>query len=352
MSEKKRIILSPLSSVYSGITSLRNLLFDKKIFRSTGFDIPVIVVGNLRVGGTGKSPQIIYLVNLLHERYSIAVLSRGYKRKTKGFVIADSATTYREIGDEPLQLYRRFPHITVAVDADRVHGIQKLLDRKSPPEVVLLDDAFQHRKVSAGFNILLTAYDDLYIDDTVLPAGNLREKVSGADRAQVIIVTKCPDNLTEDEAFKVALKLEAGLQQTVFFTSIRYDDRVRNEEDSLTIESLQAYKVLLLSGIANPKPLEKFLQKNKIDFHHIRFPDHHHYTQKDLVEIRKKYKAIEAEKKIILTTEKDYVRIFGGLNNLYYLGIETQFINHQKDFDSLILKYVEQSTRNRSVSER
>ncbi len=349
---KNRKILRPLSRIYAGITGLRNVLFDKKILRSTGFDIPLIVVGNLRVGGTGKSPMILYLVQLLHDRYKIAVLSRGYKRKTKGFVIAKKGMNHLEIGDEALQLYRRFPDITVAVDANRVQGIRQLLNLENSPDVVLLDDAFQHRKVVAGFNILLTAYDDLYVDDSVLPAGNLREKVSGAERAQVIVVTKCPENITETAAFDIAVKLKAGLQQTVFFTSIRYDDKVRNAMDTLPLTALKNYKVLLLSGIANPKPLERFLQKQEIEFHSLRFADHHHYSQKDLAAIQKAYRAIKAEKKIILTTEKDYVRIFGGLNNLYYLSIETRFINHQKDFDSLILNYVEQSTRDRSVSKR
>lgn len=345
MMSKVRKILYPISVLYGEIAKIRNKMYDKGVFKSTAFDIPVIVVGNLSVGGTGKTPQIEYLIRLLKKDYKVAVLSRGYKRKSKGFLIADDTSNATKIGDEPYQYYKKFKDIIVAVDADRVNGINQLKLLESPPEIILLDDAFQHRKVQAGFNILLTPYNDLYVDDAVLPSGNLREKIEGADRAQVIIVTKCPNNLSEKEQYEIAAKLEPTMYQTVFFSKISYDEVVKNEDSKIALKDLKKHQVLLITGIANPKPLVNYLEKQEINFEHLKYADHHNFSKKELKEIEKKFDTISSKNKVILTTEKDYVRLNNNLN-ISYIEIKTTFISHADDFDKKIKLYVEQSTRN------
>ena len=341
-----RKILYPFSLLYGEVTSSRNRWYDKGVLKSTTFEIPVIVVGNLSVGGTGKTPQIEYLVRLLKDSYTVAILSRGYKRTSKGFLIANTTTKVAEIGDEPMQYFSKFKNVIVAVDADRVNGITQLNKLENKPELVLLDDAFQHRKVEAGLNILLTSYNDLYIDDKVLPTGNLREKVTGANRAQIIVITKCPNVLSEEEQFKISKKLKIELHQTVFFSKIKYANSVENKTTTILTNNLPEYKILLVTGIANTKPLENFLSSKGVDFQHLRFSDHHNFTQKDKHKIEQQFLEITADKKLILTTEKDYVRSFSGVANYYFLPIETTFITHQNDFNTLIKRYVEQNTRN------
>jgi len=341
-----RKILYPFSFIYGEIVTIRNKLYDKGILKSTSFDIPTIVVGNLSVGGTGKSPQIEYLVRLLHNNYKIAVLSRGYKRKTKGFIIANENSTVKQIGDEPMQFYRKFNNIIVTVDADRVNGINQLKMLSNKPDIILLDDAYQHRKVEAGFNILLTPYDNLYVDDTMLPTGDLREKITGANRAQLIIVTKCPENLTEEEQFNIADKLQPEIHQTVFFSKIAYAETIKGLK-KINIDELCKFKVLLVTGIAKTKPLCEFLDLKKVDFQHLKYSDHHHFSEKDLVKIQHTFDQIKSDKKLILTTEKDYVRVFDSTyENVYFLPIETTFLKDQHDFDTIINSYVEQSSKN------
>jgi len=334
-----RKIAFPISIVYWVVTSIRNRLFDNGLLKSTQFDIPVIAVGNLSVGGTGKTPQIEYLIRLLKNSKKIAVLSRGYKRKTSGFVLADTSSSANQIGDEPFQYYQKFKDIKVAVDEQRVHGIEQLLATTNPPEIVLLDDAYQHRKVKAGCYILLTAYDDLYADDYILPTGNLRESKSGADRAQVVIVTKCPENLSENEQQKIHQKLKLNANQELFFTCISYDDVVTDTINELPIEQLKDHGVLLVTGIANPKPLENFLKSKGIYFEHIEFPDHHNFSKTDVDKIKNAFGAMHSEKKLILTTEKDFVRLKDNLQ-ISCLKIKTKFINRQNDFDTIIKAYV------------
>lgn len=337
---KIRKILYPLSVLYGEVAKIRNKMYDKGIFESTMFDVPVIVVGNLSVGGTGKTPQIEYLIRLLKEKYKIAVLSRGYKRKSKGFVLADASSNALKIGDEPFQYYQKFNNIIVAVDTDRVNGIHQLLNLKNPPEVILLDDAFQHRKVNAGFNILLTPYNDLYIDDEVLPSGNLRERIEGAERAQVIVVTKCPSELEESKQYELASKLNPTLYQTVFFSTIEYDSVVKNKSSEIKITELKNYMVLLITGIANPKPMLNYLTTQNINFEHLKFPDHYNFKPKDIENIEIKFKKIDSVNKILLTTEKDFMRLVE-LDNVYFLGIKTKIIDHQSDFDKKVVNYVE-----------
>lgn len=330
-----RKILFPFAVLYGFITSARNFLFDKGILKSTSFDIPVIAVGNLSVGGTGKTPQIEYLIRLLSDQYRIATLSRGYKRKSEGFVLADENANAEILGDEPFQFYQKFPNIQVAVDANRTNGIQQLLSQKNKPEVVLLDDAYQHRKVKAGFYILLTSFDDLYADDYMLPTGNLRESRSGANRASIVVVTKCPKNLSEEKREQIRLKLKLSCSQQIFFTFIDYDDMVYGKEEKIAINELKSESKLLLAGIAKPTPFFDYL-KNETD-ECLAFPDHHHFSEADLDAIQNK-----ANGRKIITTEKDYVRLKDSklVSQLYYLPIKSTFINHQQNFDATVLEYV------------
>ena len=341
-----RKILFPFSLLYGEIVAARNIFYNKGILRSTSFNIPIINVGNLSVGGTGKTPQVEYLARLLKDRYNLAILSRGYRRNTKGFLIADRSTTASDIGDEPMQYHAKFKNIIVAVDADRVNGIQQLKKLSAKPDVILLDDAYQHRKVVAGLNILLTSYDDLYVDDKMLPSGNLREKVKGAGRAQIIVVTKCPDELSEPDQFAIAKRLKAETHQTVFFSKIKYCQEIIGKGVIFPVSDLMGFEVVLVTGIANTKPLTSFLEKQKIKYHHKKYADHYSFSKKDRDEIKLVYSKIKTDKKLILTTEKDYVRSFIGMDNFFYLPIETVFIDDQKDFNKLIQKYVGQGSRN------
>lgn len=348
--DKIRKYLKPLSVLYDEIVKKRNKLYDKGVLKSTLFDIPTIVVGNLSVGGTGKSPQIEYLVRLLQEKYRVAILSRGYKRTTKGFQLANSTSTAEQIGDEPLQFYKKFKNIIVAVDSDRVNGVTQLKAMDNPPDVVLLDDAFQHRKIQGGFNILLTSYHKLYVDDTMLPKGDLRENINGAKRAQIIIVTKCPNKVSEAEQFEITKKLNLENTQTAYFTKIDYANKVISKQKSIPLNELTKNKILLVTGIANTKPLEKFLDNKEIDFNHLKYKDHYHFTNKDIQNIKNEGQKINSEKTIIITTEKDYVRTFEQQNfEVYYLPIKTKFIDFEESFNTKILRYVGQSTGNSSL---
>jgi tetraacyldisaccharide 4'-kinase len=323
-----RFLLLPFAIIYGMVTAFRNLLFDKDLFKSTSFQVPVIVVGNLSVGGTGKTPQIEYLIRLLKDSYKVAVLSRGYKRQSKGFVLINENHSTSEVGDEPMQYFRKFPQIKVAVDAKRVEGIKKLLIASDTPEIILLDDAFQHRKVKAGYYVLLTKYDDLFSDDFLLPTGNLRESRSGARRADVILVTKSPKDLSVIEQDKIRKKMLLYSSKKVLFTAISYSETLKGSQ-KISLSELENYEVVLVTGIANPSPLTDFLTKKKISFKHLKFPDHHHFSVQDIDKIKAEYKNLNSVEKIIITTEKDYVRLFDTLENLSYIEIETLFLENQ-----------------------
>ncbi|RZJ70943.1 tetraacyldisaccharide 4'-kinase [Flavobacterium sp.] len=335
-----RKILFPFSAIYALVTGLRNYFYDKGWFKSTAFDIPVVAVGNLSVGGTGKSPQIEYLLRLLSPTYKVATLSRGYKRKSSGFVLADANSDAEILGDEPFQFHQKFPGVSVAVDADRTNGIQNLIKHVNP-DVILLDDAFQHRKVKAGFYILLTTFSDLYLDDFVLPTGNLRESRRGAKRADVIIVTKCPKDLSEKDQDAILLKMRLKPHQQLFFSFIDYDDFVFSDQGNLPTDQIRKQPKLLIAGIAKPKPFFGHLKSQNDDI--LEFPDHHHFSASDLSKISEK-----ADGKPIVTTEKDYVRLQkSGLSNLYFLPIKSTFISNRDSFDQTILDYVGKSSGNR-----
>jgi len=333
-----RYLLFPFSILYGIITSIRNFLFDKGFLKSYSFDFPIIAVGNLSVGGTGKTPQIEYLIRLLSPNYKVATLSRGYKRKSEGFVLADANSNAGILGDEPFQIHQKFSNIKVAVDADRKNGIETLSALKDKPNVILLDDAFQHRKVKAGFYILLSSYDDLFCDDFVLPTGNLRESRNGAKRANLIIITKCPKDLSEIAQRNIEKKI--GLNVPIFFSYIDYDNRVYNETGSKSIDEIMDVDKLLLAGIAKPEHFFSYLQAEKRAT--MVYPDHHHFTEKDIKEIENK-----SNNKLIITTEKDYVRLKKqNLKSLFYLPIKSSFISDGDNFDKTILNYVGKSTRN------
>lgn len=342
-----RKILYPFSLLYGLLVAARNKSYDTGLFKSFKFRTPTIIVGNLNLGGTGKSPQIEYLIDLLRKEYEVAVLSRGYKRKTKGFYLADKNTTAKQIGDEPMQFHNKFEEIKVAVDADRVNGINQLNLLKNKPQVILLDDAFQHRRVVAGLNILLTTYSDLYIDDIILPAGNLRENKGGANRANIIIVSKCPELLSEKDQIKISNKLNPLANQKLFFTTIKYHTSIRNATSEISLIDLINFEVLLVTGIANAKPLLSYLESKKNRFKHLKYSDHHNFSNADKEKIKLEFAKLKANKKVILTTEKDYFRSFSNSNDqTYYLKIQTVFLKNEDDFNKQILNYVQQNTRN------
>lgn len=299
---------------------MRNLAYDMGWKESRGYDIPVLCVGNLSVGGTGKSPMIEYLIDFLRKDYQVAVLSRGYKRKTKGYLEVKVAHTAEEVGDEPLQFKQKFPGITVAVCADRRTGIDQL---KGKAEIVLLDDAFQHRKVKPSFHILLTPYHDLYMDDLILPAGNLRESARGIKRADIVIVTKCPNNISYAEQQEIIFRMNLRPQQKVYFSKIGYDAKIHGKTEALPLEYLSGKKFTLVTGIANPKPLVAYLKDRELVFTHEKFPDHHNFTASEIEKLR--------TNELILTTEKDYMRLQPKLDKfaLYHLPITTIILNEQ-----------------------
>lgn len=333
-----RKLLFPFSVLYDAVTQLRNIAFDQSWKEQISFDIPIICVGNLSVGGTGKTPQIEYLIRLLEPQFRVVTLSRGYKRKTAGFYLADKTSRMEDIGDEPYQYFTKFKDIYVAVDTDRVNGVRQIMKKLPQTEVVLLDDAYQHRHIKAGFTILLTKYNDLYMDDLLLPAGNLRESKKGANRADVIIVTKCPPNLSSDAQEKIANKLSILKHQQLFFTSISYDKYIYNGIKPIELQKIDRETFIAVAGIAKP---HYFYDHLKIDrTKTITFPDHHHFSEADIQKI-----ILKANGKKIITTEKDFMRLKGKIHSdqLYYLPIETTFINDHSLFDNTILNFVRQA---------
>jgi tetraacyldisaccharide 4'-kinase len=349
-----KIVLLPFSVLYGFITFFRNKLYDWGVFHSESFDIPVISVGNLSAGGTGKSPAIEYLIRLLqNNNLNLATLSRGYGRKTKGFIMADHTATAATIGDEPLQFFQKFNNLTVAVCEDRVKGIKLLLNKQPTPGVILLDDAFQHRSVKPGLNMLLTDFNHLYARDCVLPSGRLREFRAGAKRADIIIVTKSPEDISEAQRNQIVTSLKPTSNQCVLFSFIRYNNLVPFFENTSqpTITSPGEFEVVLFTGIANPAPLIAHLKENSKQLHTLHFSDHHPYSQKDIQHISQKFCNIVSEKKVIVTTEKDFSRLahknivkeLSGFP-VFYIPVEMDFSEtDKKTFDQKIINYVERN---------
>ena len=312
-----RKILYPFSILYDGITSLRNYAYERGWKESTSYDIPVISVGNLSVGGTGKSPMVELLISFLRKEYRVAVLSRGYKRKTTGFLEVTANATADEVGDEPLQFKHKFPEITVAVCADRRTGIEKLCQKA---EVIILDDAFQHRKVKPALSILLTSFSNLFLEDYLLPAGNLRESQKGKDRADIIVITKIPERTPYSKLQEIQFKTKLQPHQSIYFSKIGYDTEIYGASENLPLDYLKNKHFTLVTGIANPKPLLDFLKERNFNFNHKKFPDHHPFSVSEIEMLKKE--------ELILTTEKDYKRVANRLQKkaLYYLPITTEFL--------------------------
>ena len=345
-----KFLLYPFALIYGLIVGFRNKLFDWGILCEQTFDVPVISVGNLAVGGTGKTPHVEFLISFLKDKYRVAVLSRGYKRQTKGFVLADNNSTAQSIGDEPFQIKQKFPEITVAVDKNRRRSIQTLLGFKNLTrlkeglkEVILLDDAFQHRYVKPVISILLTDYNCLYTRDYLLPAGRLRESRRGAKRADIVIVTKCPPNV---DFLKIEKELRLQKRQKLYFSTFRYNEikPVFGCRDAINRVSTTK-TVLLLTGIVSPKPLYEHLMQHAKNIVSMAYPDHHDFSQKDIENISKTFAEIEGEK-IIITTEKDAARLVGNPHLseemkkfIYSIGIEVEILqNKENELNNKILE--------------
>lgn len=327
-----RYLLWPLALLYGWIIALRNWLFDKQILRSSTFNFPLICVGNLALGGTGKTPMTAYIVSFLKNNYRVATLSRGYKRKTKGFALADEQTSALEIGDEPMLFHQRFPDVTVAVGEERLVAIPQLLHARPDTEVIILDDAFQHRYVQAGLNILLTEYRNLYTRDLMFPAGDLRDVRSSSKRANIIVVTKCPPELSIAEKNNLEKELRPTAAQTVYFTRIAYDlpyHLITRQTRALEPDM----HLLLITGIANPKPLKDYLVSRVQGYDMMRFADHHIFNSVDLADIKKQFARLPEGQRLILTTEKDAVRLEKFGTELADLPIYVIPIQHQFLFD-------------------
>lgn len=348
--------LLPFSWLYGLGVRLRNKLFELGVLKSRSFDTPVISVGNITVGGSGKTPHVEYLIRLLKDKVKVAVLSHGYKRKSKGYVLADKDTGVSDIGDEPYQMARKFPNIYVAVDKDRCHGIDTLTSATETKntDVILLDDAYQHRYVKPDVNILLVDYHRLIIYDKLLPAGRLREPQSGKSRADIVIITKCPKDLKPMEYRVIIKAMNLYPYQRIFFTTLDYDNlQPIYCGENRPLDSISSNdNILLITGIASPKQLIYDLQPYSSHITPLTFPDHHQFTGKDIEHINETYASLPSPK-LIITTEKDNSRLFGmkGLadevrHNLYVLPVRIRFmLDGEEDFNNKIISYVQKNSR-------
>ena len=344
-----RLLLLPFSIVYGVVIIIRNWLYDAGLFKSTAFKTPVIVIGNLAIGGAGKSPMTEYLIRLFKTDTQLATLSRGYGRKTKGYVLAGATDTAETIGDEPAQFKHKFPDVTVAVCEDRVHGIDQLIPQHN---LIILDDAYQHRAVKPGLSILLFDHNTISSPQLILPAGNLREPFGGRWRADIIIISKCPDSLSNHQQQKIAGIIEPLPYQQLYFTTIAYKQLqyISGVESNIQID--KDTTVFLLTGIANPQPLLQHLQNNTGKIIHHNYPDHHQFTLKNITKLADDFVAASQQKKIIITTEKDAQRLrvhelLPIVNKLPILVIPigVKFLNNDsKKFDQTLKDYVKQYT--------
>ena len=346
-----KILLLPLAFLYGIITFLRNCLYDWRILKEKRFDVHTIGVGNLAVGGAGKTPLVEYLIRLLtKEEAAIATLSRGYKRKTNGFVLADETSSAEDIGDEPL-MYKTKYKVQVAVDGRRVNGIKNLMALdENAPKIILLDDVFQHRAIRCGLNIVVSDYNNLYFNDRMLPAGTLREFKGGVIRADLIIVSKTPDRTSPVEIRNILKDINPKAHQRVFFSYLKYGElyALDNQENKLdTLNDLFRFRVISFAGIANAQPMVNYLKEYAADVRHLSFPDHHEYTLKDLEDVERYYTSFEGGNKMLVTTEKDLMRLknngvwdIARRMNIYILPVEVTFKDKEEELNELILKYV------------
>jgi tetraacyldisaccharide 4'-kinase len=354
-----RLLLIPFSFLYGLVVALRNLLFDFKILKSHQFDIPVISVGNITVGGTGKTPHVEYLAQLLKDKCKVAILSRGYKRKTKGFVLAKDNPKTKDVGDEPAQMKFKFPELDIAINADRVEGITALEQRKN--EIIILDDAFQHRYVKPGLSILLIDFNRRIDKSHLLPYGNLRESANEIRRADMIIVTKTPSEIKPIERRVIIEQIHPYPFQQLYFTGFNYGkfESVFNKNMHLPSDfhnNHEIYTFLVITGIAYSRPFIDHLKSFSQDIVHIELADHSSYNLNKLNKIANSFRAIRNDKKIIITTEKDAVKLREFektdeilLQNMFFVPIEVEFIDGKIEFENQILDYVRKNKRNGSV---
>ncbi len=350
-----RILLWPISLLYGLVTQIRNFLFDHHILKPKEFNIPVISVGNITVGGTGKTPHVEYLVKLLKDENNLAVLSRGYKRKTKGFYIAGNYPKPDEIGDEPCQIKKKFPSVTVAVDANRVRGIQKLIEQGI--QLVILDDAFQHRYVKPGLSILLVDFNRNINEDYLLPYGRLREQVVAKDRADIMIISKTPPNIKPIDRRIIHKNLYPRPYQKVFFTGLRYGNIkavFKEAVNNISLQDLKNGSIVLFTGIAHTKQLLEYLNGFCENIIHLNYPDHANYNLNRINKIINTFNNVKNTNKIILTTEKDAVKVSElpiehniFKQKLFFLPIEVFFIDEERDFNNQIIDYVRKNKGNR-----
>ena len=341
-----RVLLLPFALLYGLIIMVRNWLYDKQYIQSSDFNFPLICVGNIAVGGTGKSPMVEYLLKLLTDDFRVATLSRGYKRKTKGYILAEKGTSALDIGDEPMQFYLKYPNVSVAVGEERIVAIPQMLHDNPDLQAIILDDAFQHREVKAGFNIVLTEFSNLYYHDFFLPTGDLRDEWRSARSANIIVVTKCPPDLSEEKKQKIIRNLKLVPGQKVFFTKIEYGvpyhiiapDRERYLNANM--------EVMLVCGIANPKPLKEYLINNVSTYYQKDYNDHHIFSIDDLNEVIAMFREMQSEDKIILTTEKDAVRLTKFREELkelpfYVLPIRHKFLFEEgEQFNNAVISFI------------
>ncbi len=339
------VFLFPFSLIYGTIVKMRNHLYNIGSKPSFGFDLPTICVGNLTVGGTGKTPHIEFLIRLLKDRFQIATLSRGYGRKTKGYILAGKKVRPHEIGDEPMQYFQKFgKEIAVAVGEERILAVPSILMDLPDTKVILLDDAFQHRKIRPSLNILLTDFNRPFYKDYFLPAGRLRDSRAEAKRAGIVVVSKCPQNLPESEQAKIVVEIRkyANPETPIFFSSIRYGSiqPIKNK-----VGELESDKAILLTGIAQTAPLEKYVSENFAVLEHLKLKDHADYDASISKTISAVFEKFRKENPIIVTTEKDAVKLveIQELENLpiYSLPIEVYFLSEQTNFEKLILSHIQ-----------
>jgi tetraacyldisaccharide 4'-kinase len=339
-----RMLLFPFSLIYYVVVVIRNRLYDKNFYKSASFNLPIICVGNIAVGGTGKSPMVEYLVRLLKTDYTVATLSRGYKRKTKGYALATERSNALEIGDEPMQFHLKFPDVAVGVGEERLVAIPQLLHDRPETRVIILDDAFQHRAVRAGLNILLVECGNLFTRDWYLPTGDLRDEKKSMERAHLIIITKTNRDLSPEEKKEIIAEIHPLARQHVFFSAIRYGDPYHISSRQ-KIKITEKMEVLLVTGIANPRPLKKLLQETSGAYYQLSYNDHHIFTIDDLKDIIKRFNNISGTK-IIVTTEKDAVRLSKFESELkdlpfYVIPIEHEFLfNEASRFNNLVRAFI------------
>lgn len=341
----KYILLKPLSALYGFGVGLRNKLFDLGVYQSKKSDITTISVGNITVGGTGKTPHAEYILSLISNKVKAAYLSRGYKRTTRGFRIADDSSNASTIGDEAFQIKQKFPNITVAVDGNRHNALRKLYDSKNPPKVVVLDDAYQHRSLHPDLNILLIDFNRLTYQDSMLPLGELREQSDNTDRADIIIFTKCPPTIMPVDMLSTRTQIRPFPYQTLYYTTLAYEEPKGLFTDKKL--DLRGKEIILLTGIAQPQHLHKHLEKYASLITALKYPDHHKFTSHDINELAEDFEKLNADNRAIITTEKDAARLMSMnlpeiiRDNIYIIGVKVEFLfNGQKDFDTQINKFL------------